>query len=101
MQSMPQATKVMKSHLLGPGDRIEAEGVCRNMVIEVVADDGVLVQSDEGVPGFRSHSEIEDVGKRKVGEDLDLQFVGKSKEGCIEGKAFADRGCGSGRASRL
>jgi hypothetical protein len=88
---MPQATKVMKSHLLGSRDGIEAESVCRNMVIQVVADDGVLVKGDEGVPGFRSHSEIEDVGKRKVRENLDLQFVGKGEEGCIKGDATSSR----------
>jgi hypothetical protein len=55
----------MEVVIAGVSHRIETEGVCRNVVIDMIPHDGCLVEGNESMPGFRGESEIEDIGKRE------------------------------------
>lgn len=62
----------MEVIIFGVGNGVQTKSVCRNMVVEMVAHYGSFVKGDESMPGFGSESEVQDVGKWKQRENLDL-----------------------------
>lgn len=75
MESVPKTAEVMEVRFRGVGRRVESKGVGRYVALEVIPDDGSFVQRDESVPRAGGESKVQDVGKRKRVDDLNLQFI--------------------------
>ena len=86
MESVPYSAKMVEVESSPFSNGVEPFRVGGDVVVEVVTRNGRLVQRYQSMEGSRRQSQIEDIGERKRGNDLHLQFIWQKLEKLIKRK---------------